>query len=79
MRRQEPPNHAIQVRLVDPLFRALEDWRRRQPQIPYRSRAIRELLSRALEAERRRQPSTPSHVTTNSIQKFEKVRPTSPP
>jgi len=54
MRRQEPPNHAIQVRLVDPLFRALEDWRRRQPQIPYRSCAIRELLSRALEAERRR-------------------------
>jgi hypothetical protein len=42
MRRQEPPNHAIQVRLVDPLFRALEDWRRDQPQIPYRSRAIRE-------------------------------------
>jgi hypothetical protein len=53
MRHQNPPNHAIQVRLVGPIFHAVEDWRRRQPTIPYRSAAIRELLRRALDAEQR--------------------------
>jgi hypothetical protein len=47
------PNAAVQLRL-GPIFRPLEDWRRRQPKIPPRSHAIRELLRRALEAEQRR-------------------------
>ena len=50
---RKSPNAAVQLRL-GPIFRPLEDWRRRQPKIPPRSGAIRELLKRALEAEQRR-------------------------
>jgi hypothetical protein len=50
---RKSPNAAVQLRL-GPIFRPLEDWRRRQPKIPPRSDAIRELLRRALEAEQRR-------------------------
>jgi hypothetical protein len=49
---QKPLNAAVQLRL-GALFKPLEDWRRRQPKIPYRSAAIRELLRRALDAEQR--------------------------
>jgi hypothetical protein len=42
------PRAAIQIRLAGPLYRALENWRRSQPKIPARSKALRELLERAL-------------------------------
>jgi hypothetical protein len=52
---KKPPNNAaVQLRL-GPIFKPLEDWRRRQRKIPPRSVAIRELLKRALEAERQRE------------------------
>jgi hypothetical protein len=50
---RKSPNAAVQLRLGS-IFTPLEDWRRRQPKIPPRSDAIRELLKRALEAEQRR-------------------------
>jgi hypothetical protein len=49
----KPDNAAVQLRL-GPIFKLVEDWRRRQPKIPHRSEAIRHLLSLALEAEQRR-------------------------
>ena len=44
---------AVQVRLAGPLFAALENWRRAQPQITPRSWALRQLLERALADDRR--------------------------
>jgi hypothetical protein len=43
-------NAAVQVRLSGELFQRLEQWRGRQPKIPPRSIALRELLERALSA-----------------------------
>jgi hypothetical protein len=51
---RKPPNALVQLRL-GPMFKPLEEWRRRQPKIPPRSHAVRELLKRALEAERQRE------------------------
>jgi len=81
-----PPSAAVRLHLEGPIFALLEDWRRSHEKIPSRSEALRLLIELALAArpggprppELRRQPSTPSHVRTNS-QKFETVRPTSPP
>jgi len=42
------PRAAVQVRLQEPLYQALEDWRRSRPKIPSRAVALRELLERAL-------------------------------
>jgi len=39
---------AVQVRLSGPLYQALENWRRRQPNIPSRAVALRELIKVAL-------------------------------
>jgi hypothetical protein len=41
----------IQTRFDAPLLERLDDWRRHQPDIPPRSRAIRNLIARALEQE----------------------------
>jgi hypothetical protein len=49
---QKPLSAAVQLR-PGALFKPREEWRRRQPKIPYRSAAIRELLRRALDAEQR--------------------------
>ena len=46
----EKQEAAIQVRVDGQLFERLENWRRRQPKIPARSDALRELLERALAA-----------------------------
>ena len=80
------PSAAVRLHLDGPIFAQVEDWRRSHEKIPSRSEALRLLIELALAArpggprppELRRQPSTPSHVRTNS-QKFETVRPTSPP
>ena len=80
------PTAAVRLRLEGPIFALVENWRRSHEKIPSRSEALRLLIELALAArpggprpsELRRQPSTPSHVRTNS-QKFETVRPTSPP
>ena len=81
------PSAAVRLRLEGPIFSLVEDWRRSHKKIPSRSEALRLLIELALSArpdstrppELRREPSSPSRVTTNSIQKFETVRPTSPP
>jgi metal-responsive CopG/Arc/MetJ family transcriptional regulator len=39
---------AVQVRLREGLFSALEEWRREQKSIPSRSEAIRTLVQRSL-------------------------------
>jgi hypothetical protein len=52
MRKLSKINAAAQVRL-GPVFKMLEDWRRRQSKIPPRSHAIRYLLKLGIEAEQR--------------------------
>jgi hypothetical protein len=42
---------AIHARCEQPLIERVDNWRRRQPQIPPRSQAICELIKRALQAE----------------------------
>jgi hypothetical protein len=39
---------AIHARVEDPLIERVDNWRRRQPVIPPRSQAIRELIEKAL-------------------------------
>jgi hypothetical protein len=57
-------NAAVQLRL-GPLFELVENWRRSQPMIPPRSKAIRELVRLALEAAERQTPSrTSARVST---------------
>jgi hypothetical protein len=78
----DQPRGAVRLRLEGGIFREVEDWRRSQPKIPSRAKAVRLLIERALAAlpdgpgppEMRRQRTT--HITTNS-QKFETVRPPS--
>ena len=79
------PTAAVRLRLEGPLFGLLEDWRRSQPKIPSRSKAVCLLIERALAARpdgprpsAMRIPSTPSRVTTNSTQKLETLPATSP-
>jgi hypothetical protein len=43
----------LNTRAEQPLHDKVEAWRRRQPKIPPRSEALRELLRRALQAEER--------------------------
>jgi hypothetical protein len=76
---------AVRLELDGLIFAGVEDWRRSQPEIPSRSKAVRLLLALALSARpngprppKMRIPSTPSRVTTNSTQKFEVVPATSP-
>ena len=77
---------AVRIELEGPTFEQIEEYRRSQSKIPSRSEAVRRLLELALSArpdgprapELRRQPNSPSRVTTNSMQKFERVRPTAP-
>jgi hypothetical protein len=45
------PAGAVFVRLPGPVFRALEDWRRHQPDIPHRSQALRRLIEKALNSD----------------------------
>jgi hypothetical protein len=53
---------AVQVRLRGPLYAALENWRRSQPEIPPRSDALRQLLELALRPEtKERAAEAPSH------------------
>jgi hypothetical protein len=42
---------AIHARCEQPLIDAVDNWRRQQPQIPPRSKAICVLIKRALQAE----------------------------
>jgi hypothetical protein len=58
-KRSSTPNAAAQVRL-GPVFKEVEDWRRRQAKIPPRSHAIRHLLKRGIEAEKREAKSPPA-------------------
>ena len=44
------PTAAVRLQLEGPLFRLLEDWRRSQPKIPPRSKAVCLLIERALTA-----------------------------
>jgi hypothetical protein len=77
---------AVRLQLEGPIFEEFEDWRRLQPKIPSRSKALRLLLERGLAARpdgprspgRRRRSSAPLHLTTNSTQKLETVPATSP-
>jgi hypothetical protein len=76
---------AVRLQLEGPIFRLVEDWRRSQPKIPPRSKAVCLLIEQALTARsdgqrptKMPQPSAPLHLTTNSTQKVETVPPTSP-
>jgi hypothetical protein len=70
-----PPSAAVRLQLEGPIFALVEDWRRAQPEIFSRSKAVRVLLELALNArpngsrprELRRRPSTPSRVTTKTV------------
>jgi hypothetical protein len=42
---------AIHARVREPLFGAVESWRRRQEKIPPRAEAVRQLIERGLAAE----------------------------
>jgi hypothetical protein len=42
----------LQVRVGDEFVRQVDDWRRRQPDLPTRAAAVRLLVERALEAEK---------------------------
>ena len=61
-----PPSAAVRLQLEGPIFELVEDWRRAQPEIFSRSKAVRVLLELALNArpngsrsrEFRRRPST---------------------
>jgi len=52
-----PSAASVQLRL-GPIFADLENWRRQQSKIPYRSEAIRHLLRKALEAEQHLDPDS---------------------
>jgi hypothetical protein len=45
-------NRGVQLRLGPPVLKRVEDWRRRQTEIPPRSEAVRALLELGLDAER---------------------------
>ena len=47
------PSAAVRFQLKGPIFAEVENWRRKQPKIPSRPAAIRELLKRALADEPR--------------------------
>jgi hypothetical protein len=49
----------ILTRVDQGLLDRLEDWRRRQPTIPARAEAMRELIERALDTERKPAKKTP--------------------
>ena len=65
----------VRLDLIGPIFAGVEDWRRAQPEIPSRSKAVRLLLELALSArpnssrprEIGRRSSTPSRVTTKTV------------
>lgn len=44
------PSAAVRLQLEGPIFRLVEDWRRSQPKIPSRSKAVCLLIERALAA-----------------------------
>jgi hypothetical protein len=44
----ETRSSAVRVEFDDELSRQLEDWRRRQPEIPSKAASVRELVARAL-------------------------------
>jgi hypothetical protein len=81
-----PSSAAVRLQLEGQIFELLEDWRRSQPKIPSRSKALRLLIERALTArpdsprppEMRRRPSAPLHLTTNSTRELETLPATSP-
>lgn len=50
----------IATRAEQPLHDRVEAWRRRQPKIPPKSEAVRELLRRGLQAEERRLAREPA-------------------
>jgi hypothetical protein len=80
------PSAAVRLQLEGQIFEQVEDWRRSQPEIPSRSKAVRLLLGLALTArpngprppEMRRRPSAPLHLTATSTQKLETLPATSP-
>jgi hypothetical protein len=80
-----PPSAAVRLQLEGPIFELIEEWRRSQPEIPSRAKAVRLLLALALSVHpngppppKMRRPSTPSRVTTNSTRRFETAPATSP-
>lgn len=40
--------HLLSIRLTDEELRAIDEWRRKQPTIPSRPQAVRELVRRGL-------------------------------
>jgi len=52
MARETTLPHLIQLRLPDELARGIDDFRRREEDIPTRSEAIRRLLGQALKPRR---------------------------
>jgi hypothetical protein len=53
----------FQMRTSEGFLRRLDDWRRKQPEIPSRAEAIRMLVERSLDAERIRGGTTrTSHI-----------------
>lgn len=66
---------AVRLELVGPIFAGVEEWRRAQPEIFSRSKAVRVLLELALSVrpngsrprELRRRPGIASRVTTKTV------------
>jgi Arc/MetJ-type ribon-helix-helix transcriptional regulator len=50
MARETTLPHLVQLRLPDPILKGIEDWRRKQDDIPSRSEAIRRLVEKGLSA-----------------------------
>ena len=57
MRRTTPLEHHVPVRMSDELVRAIDEWRRMEPDIPVRAEAIRRLVEFALAVKAREKPS----------------------
>nr|BAR32770.1 hypothetical protein [uncultured Mediterranean phage uvMED] len=49
--------HSIQIKLDDDTFNFVEEFRRKQANIPNRSQAIRDLIELAMNTNKRKKPS----------------------
>ena len=47
-------DRTFQMRVDEDFLKSIDDWRRKQPDLPSRSEAIRRLVAMALEASKRR-------------------------
>jgi hypothetical protein len=58
MRAETEGMRPFQIRIDDAFFRALDDWRRKQEDLPTRAEAIRRLVAIGIEASAKRTPTS---------------------